>query len=127
MPSGSHIINFIYFCRRPPSEIGPVISKENFFLKDFLVCNKPHTLSGMFIDISNFFNPFPHEYSCLAPPTMNNSLNKLSFWYIVMDQIYHVSISKQSRPRSGSPNKSCLIWVCSVCKGFTRCLHGVNR
>ena len=29
---------------------------------------------------------------------------------------YHISISKQSRPRSGSSYKSCLIWVCSVCK-----------
>ena len=27
-------------------------------------------------------NPFLHEYSCLAPPTMNNYIHKLSCWYI---------------------------------------------
>ena len=30
----------------------------------------------------------------------------------------HISISKQSRPWSGSSYKSCLIWVCSVCKSI---------
>ena len=26
-------------------------------------------------------NPFLHEYSCLAPPTMNNNINKLERLY----------------------------------------------
>ena len=58
------------------------------------------------------FNPFLHEYSCKAQPTLNNHITKLSRLYIkqrnslssplVFDQIYHISTSKQSRPRSGS-------------------------
>ena len=28
------------------------------------------------------FNTFLHEYSCYAPPTMTNHINKRSRWYI---------------------------------------------
>ena len=34
---------------------------------------------------------------------------------------------KQSRPWSGSSYKSCLIWVCSVCKRVKRCLYEVKE
>ena len=63
-------------------------------------------------------------------------INKHSCWYIeqrnylssplVLDQIYNISISKQSRPRSGSSCKSCLVWVCSVCRSVKRRLHEVK-
>ena len=33
---------------------------------------------------------------------------------------------KQSRPWSGSSFKSCLIWVCPVCKSVKRCLYAVK-
>ena len=33
----------------------------------------------------------------------------------------HISITKQSSPGSGSSYKSCLIWVCLVCKNVKRC------
>ena len=40
--------------------------------------------------------------------------------------LYHISISKQSRPWSDSSYKSCLIWVCSVCKSVKRPLYEVR-
>ena len=32
--------------------------------------------------IGTISDPFLHEYSGYAPPTMNNYINKLSHWYI---------------------------------------------
>ena len=64
---------------------------------------------------------------------MNNYINKLSCLYIeqrnylsgplVYDHTIisnHISLSKHGRPWSGSSYKSCLIWVCSVCKSVKR-------
>ena len=36
------------------------------------------------------------------------------------------SMSKQSRPWSGSSYKSCLIWVCSVCKSFEKGIYEIK-
>ena len=43
-----------------------------------------------------YFNPFPHEFSCYAPPTMDNYVNKLSCWYI-----------EQRNYLSGTPVSAC--------------------
>ena len=81
---------------------------------------------------------FPFILSFMNIPTMNNYINKLSCWYIEQRNYLpgpytkcriisnHISISKQSSPWSGSSYKSCLIWVCYVCKSVKRCLYGVN-
>ena len=38
-------------------------------------------LMGMHLNVQDI-NIFLHEYSCLAPPTMINYINKRSCWYI---------------------------------------------
>ena len=45
-------------------------------------------------------------------------------WYPIFQP--HISISKRSRLRSGSSYKSCLIWVCSVCKSIKRRLYEIK-
>ena len=40
----------------------------------------PRQKSTLLISIS--LNPFRHEYSCLAPPIMDNYINKLSHLYL---------------------------------------------
>ena len=59
--------------------------------------------------VTRLFNPFLHEYSCSAPPTMNIHMNKPSCRYIYrtkklfvrfscVDQIYHISIANRVDP-----------------------------
>ena len=43
-----------------------------------------------------YFSPFLHEYSCQAPPTMNNFINKLSHLYIEKKKLLVRSIEEGS-------------------------------
>ena len=63
-----------------------------------------------------------HTYVFFVPPVPRRKKKVSEEWNISN----HMSISKQSRPWLGSSYKSCLIWVCSVCKSIKRRLYEEN-